>query len=125
MAPPPTVNHATGLAAPAAIDSNTVAEHHLLLQADEPLVVSTPFLQWQAFPPSAPGGPPLMGIPHPRAVKAFLRGCSLSTAAADLAGMAAVDCFVFFLTAAAWQRLLDELCHRMALSVSSVHQFPP
>mmetsp|Transcript_23673 Transcript_23673/g.57103 ORF Transcript_23673/g.57103 Transcript_23673/m.57103 type:complete len:201 (+) Transcript_23673:546-1148(+) len=98
----------TGLSSPAAIN-NTLADHPLILHADEPLVVSTPFLQWQSFPPAAPGGSPRMGIPHHRAIKAFARRCTLSTAAADLAGMVAVNCFTFFLNAAAWQRLLDGL----------------
>mmetsp|Transcript_29166 Transcript_29166/g.72726 ORF Transcript_29166/g.72726 Transcript_29166/m.72726 type:complete len:249 (+) Transcript_29166:294-1040(+) len=50
-----------------------------------------------------------MSIPHHRAIKAFARRCILSTATTDLVGMATVDCFTFFLNAAAWQRLLDEL----------------
>mmetsp|Transcript_42173 Transcript_42173/g.105028 ORF Transcript_42173/g.105028 Transcript_42173/m.105028 type:complete len:125 (-) Transcript_42173:260-634(-) len=50
-----------------------------------------------------------MGIPHSRAVKAFLRRCTLSTAAVDLLAFSSMNCFVFFLNAAAWQRVLDEL----------------
>mmetsp|Transcript_23682 Transcript_23682/g.57119 ORF Transcript_23682/g.57119 Transcript_23682/m.57119 type:complete len:293 (+) Transcript_23682:73-951(+) len=102
------INNPISLSSPAAVD-NSSNDHPLILNADEPLVISTPFLQWQSFPPAAPGGPPRMGIPHHRAIKAFARRCSLSTAAADLTGMAAIDCFVLFLSAAAWQRLLNEL----------------
>lgn len=99
---------ALALAHPANVD-NTQPEHPLILPADEPLVVNTPFLQWQPHPVAAAGAPPRMSIPHSRAAKSFLRRCSLSANPADAPVLATVNCFTFFLNAAAWTRILNEL----------------
>jgi len=48
MAPP--TNAPNGLIAPAYVDP-TLVNNPLLLNANEPLVNATPFLQWQAYPP--------------------------------------------------------------------------
>lgn len=98
----------TGLDAPASVDNN-LDDHPLILHADEPLVIATPFLQWQACPPAAPGGPPRMSVPHSRAAKAFLRRSSLDMSPVNAQGFAAINCFEFFLNAAAWNRILDAL----------------
>eukprot|EP00327_Prymnesium_parvum_P050785 CAMPEP_0205902498 /NCGR_PEP_ID=MMETSP1083-20121108/28250_1 /ASSEMBLY_ACC=CAM_ASM_000430 /TAXON_ID=97485 /ORGANISM="Prymnesium parvum, Strain Texoma1" /LENGTH=262 /DNA_ID=CAMNT_0053268103 /DNA_START=1135 /DNA_END=1924 /DNA_ORIENTATION=+ len=66
----------------------------LLLHANEPLVNATPFLQWQAYPPASPGGPAQVGIPHSRAVKVFLRRCTLDQTQVNGGGFSNVDCFL-------------------------------
>mmetsp|Transcript_20942 Transcript_20942/g.52256 ORF Transcript_20942/g.52256 Transcript_20942/m.52256 type:complete len:213 (-) Transcript_20942:276-914(-) len=106
MAPPPVP--APGLLSPATIDF-TLSECPLLLQADEPLVTATPFLQWQAYPPAAPNSPPRVGIPHTRAVKTFLRRCTLNQTQVHSGGFSAVDCFTFFLHPTGWNRVIDQL----------------
>lgn len=93
---------------PADVD-NTQSDYPLILRADEPLVNGTPFLHWQPCVGGAAGAPPRVSIPHSRAAKAFLRRCSVSANPVDAQALAAVNCFTFFLTAAAWSRVLDEL----------------
>mmetsp|Transcript_18608 Transcript_18608/g.42810 ORF Transcript_18608/g.42810 Transcript_18608/m.42810 type:complete len:285 (-) Transcript_18608:52-906(-) len=106
MAPP--VTPANGLIAPASVDS-TLVNNPLLLNANVPLVSSTPFLQWQAYPPASPGGPARVGIPHSRAVKVFLRRCTLDQTQGNVGGFSNVDCFTFFLNAASWNRILNQM----------------
>lgn len=92
-----------------AVADNTRPEHPLLLHSDEPLVAATPFLQWQPYPSAAPNGPPRVGVPHSRAAKVFLRLCSLEASDASAAGFAQTDCFTFFLSGGAWNRILNLL----------------
>lgn len=106
MAAPPALP--AGLLSPAFVD-NTRSEHPLILRANEPLVVATPFMQWQVHAVAGPGVHATMSIPHSRAVKAFLRRCSLSATPADTQIFAATDCFQFFLNGDAWNRLLNEM----------------
>lgn len=117
-APPP-----TGLSSPASVDFAS-ADCPLLLHADEPLVAATPFLQWQAYPPPLPGGPPRVGIPHLRAIKVFLRRCSLDPTQISVGGFAGVDCFTFFCGESSWNRILDQLIQSGMLAGSPFLTWP-
>lgn len=101
-APVPSLLH------PVAVD-NTQPDHPLVLQADEPLVIGTPFLNWQPQPGAVAGVPSRVSVPHSRASKAFLRRCFPSANPPDAQTLATVNCFTFFLNAAAWTRILNEL----------------
>lgn len=114
---------ATALSFPVAVD-NAQPDHSLILQADEPLVAATPFLQWSPHPAAGQGQPPRMAIPHSRAVKVFLRRCSLSTAQADVQVLSTVNCFQFFLTSDAWERILGELLASNLLVGSPFNAWP-
>jgi len=106
MAPP--TNAPNGLIAPAYVDP-TLVNNPLLLHANEPLVNATPFLQWQAYPPASPGGPARVGIPHSRAVKVFLRRCTLDQTQVNGGAFSNVDCFTFFLNTTSWNRILNQM----------------
>mmetsp|Transcript_43578 Transcript_43578/g.108419 ORF Transcript_43578/g.108419 Transcript_43578/m.108419 type:complete len:250 (+) Transcript_43578:135-884(+) len=45
-------------------------------------------------PPASPGGPAQVGIPHSRAVKVFLRRCTLDQTQVNGGGFSNVDCFL-------------------------------
>lgn len=115
--PAPSLTH------PATIN-NTQSDHPLVLHADEPLVVGTPFLNWQSYPGAAVGAPPLMSVPHSRASKAFLRRCFPSADPLDVQAMSNVNCFTFFLTAAAWNRILNELIGANLLNGAPFLEWP-
>ena len=81
-------------AAPVTSDSS------ILLEANEPLVVATPFIDWQPAPPAAAGGPPRVALAHFLAVKHFLPRCCSSRLPADFAAAAAANPLVLRLRGA-------------------------
>ena len=84
------------------------AESLVFLDANEPLVLATVFLPWQAHP-AAGAVAARVSLPTWLMVRVWIRRCSLSSLPADTAFLALVDIFEFGLTAAAWSRILTEL----------------
>ena len=94
-----------------------VPENPIYLFATEPLVASTPFLDWQPAPAGA-GGAAQVSLSTFQAVRAFIASSRLSRAAADMAAAQAVHAMTVRLTDASWSRILSELVAADILSKS-------
>lgn len=79
------------------------------LLANEQLVTATPFLPWTTAPAGAAGAPAAVRLSQFRAVRAFVRRCTLGQDAGDFAAFQQVECMMFGLNAAFWSRLLTVL----------------
>lgn len=85
------------------------ADRSIVLAASESLVAATPFLPWVPSPAGPAGAPATVRLAQFRAVRAFVRRCTLGQAAGDHAAFQLVECMMFGLTSAFWSRLLTAL----------------
>ena len=103
------------------------ADCPIYLDANSPVVLATPCLNWQPAP-AGPGGQARMQLMTFQAVSAFLPPCSTSRTAVDQAAANAVNVLTVRLTDAAWSRILTELLAaqvfaQTANSLDELHTF--
>jgi len=103
------------------------ADCPIYLDANSPVVLATPCLNWQPAP-AGPGGQARMQLMTFQAVSAFLPPCSISRTAVDQAAANAVNVLTVRLTDAAWSRILTELLAaqvfaQTANSLDELHTF--
>eukprot|EP00327_Prymnesium_parvum_P012441 CAMPEP_0184383310 /NCGR_PEP_ID=MMETSP0007-20130409/7028_1 /TAXON_ID=97485 /ORGANISM="Prymnesium parvum, Strain Texoma1" /LENGTH=273 /DNA_ID=CAMNT_0026729721 /DNA_START=207 /DNA_END=1025 /DNA_ORIENTATION=+ len=111
MAPTANANiTSSGLTYSAQVDSN-LAEHPLILDSSSRRTVGCSYaiLTEASLSSDHAQWPASHGYPTLTRGKGISEALTLSTAAVDLLAFSSMNCFVFFLNAAAWQRVLDEL----------------
>ena len=79
----------------------------VFLDANEPLVLATPFLPWVPVA-AAPPLPARVSLRAWQMNRTWLRRCGLSAAAADHLAFQSISMLNFRLTGAAWSRVLTE-----------------
>lgn len=87
----------------------TMIDRPLVLQANEDLVAATPFLPWTNAPAGGAGAPARVMLSQFRAIRTFVRRCTLGHADGDHAAFQNASCMMFGLTDAFWGRLLTTL----------------